>query len=598
MAIKLNSPTLSVHNKFTLKLYDTDGKLLQEAEAYNAASARKYTMMSINRTFPGGTGFSYGLSRVNLGVGTGTIDIDTQDYLFTNAFALENLTWNRVSDFTFTNMHYRATATFPPTTSYVGELTEIGLGPDGSWRLMSHALLVDAENNPITVSKTSTNILIVTIDMFVTAKLVEQPFGFLYYPARASNLAGAGQDISGLLIARQTEQLPGTGGRIFLYSSQYCPEGSNGIANSCVADINESSGSSASNTSWTASVTTADSGQFPCKYTSLNNRIDADVTNFGFAHSVVFPGFGIIPLPNAAICPEYNYNGIAVGTGDGATTIFLPAVNEVVSAKIYVDGALTEATFQNFDPRKSPLWNKGIRVDYIKGTSICTSLPIPSVGVSGVKSSAISIPMSSQAAAGYTAYGQASQFAPAKYTGASNYNITRLGTEIVYYDEAGITLDHIRIGKHCHYTNISSSGYRKFITNTYTLSYSDDDVTWTEAITINTAYVTTYFTRITAKYWKLSGGTYGGGYPERSFYGYTSVPAQEVSSCADYDPKYIVAGNSAEFDFGKCGINFTTAPAAGTIITMDAVLNLPYKDTNTILICSYEAEVPDPGEAT
>ena len=259
---------------------------------------------------------------------------------------------------------------------------------------------------------------------------------------------------------------------------------------------------------------------------------------------------------------------------------------------------MTEATFQNFDPRKSPLWNKGIRVDYIKGTSICTSLPIPSIGVSGAKSSAISIPMSSQVAAGYTAYGQASQYAPAKYTDAGGYSITRLGTEIVYYDEAGITLDHIRIGKHCHYTDASSSGYRKFITNTYTLSYSDDDVTWTEAITINTAYVTTYFTSITAKYWKLSGGTRGGGYPERSFYGYTSVPAQEVSSCADYDPKYIVAGNSAEFDFGKCGINFTEAPAAGTIITMDAVLNLPYKDTNTILICSYEAEVPDPGEAT
>ena len=30
MALKLNSPTLSVHNKFTLKLYDTDGKLLKQ----------------------------------------------------------------------------------------------------------------------------------------------------------------------------------------------------------------------------------------------------------------------------------------------------------------------------------------------------------------------------------------------------------------------------------------------------------------------------------------------------------------------------------------------------------------------------------------
>ena len=587
MSIKLNSPSLAVHNKFKLQLYDAEGNLLQEAEAYNTASARKYTMCGIANRFPGGASFSYGLSRVNLGTGTGTIDIDAQDYLFKYAFGRDSLTWKRISNYTFTDMHYRASATFPATTSYVAELTEIGLGPYDSRMLMSHALLVDSEGNPITISKTSTNILIVTIDIFITAKLNKQPFNFLYYPAWASNLAGTGQNTTHLHSTRSLS-LPGTGGRIFMYSPQYCPdESSNGIASTCVAY-------STYNRKYTASVTTAAGTQFPCTYKSLNNRTDATEYNFGFAHSVVFPGFGIIPLPNADICPEYNYNGISIGTGDGTTKVFLPAINEVVSAKVYVDGKQVEATFQNLDPRKSPLWNKCIKLEFRdrNGTVVATE-SVPSCSHSGVQTEVTHIPMSSAVAGMVSAAGTGQDYSPCVYTSQSDYTSFSLGTSPVYYDEAGITLDHIRIGK---FLGVSY-GTWSISTATYYLSYSDDGITWTQAVSINTAYTTVYFTAVTAKYWRLHGGPSGGSWTIK---GYLTHSAQEDSnkSKVDFDPKYIVAGNSAEFDFGKCGINFVDAPADGASITMDAVLNLPYKDTNTIFICSYEAEVPDPGEAT
>ena len=109
-------------------------------------------------------------------------------------------------------------------------------------------------------------------------------------------------------------------------------------------------------------------------------------------------------------------------------------------------------------------------------------------------------------------------------------------------------------------------------------------------------YKTYYFEAITAEYWRITGGTYAGNSYDGA-YGYAITPAQEAYMRVGYDQKTIVAGNSAIYDFGKCGVNFTEAPAEDAVITMDAVLNLPYKDNNTILIASYEAEVQDPGEA-
>lgn len=595
MDISLKSPKLSIKNKYKLELYDTEGNLLQEVTCHNQASARKYTMNAIHGTIPGIADSQCGYQRpyydltkgmtgVHLGVGTGEIAIDSRNYLFKRVFG-SSISWTRMSDFTFNNMHYRASATFPATTSYVGELTEIGLGPASCCIIFSHALLADAEGNPIVVSKTDTNILVVTIDIFITASMPTQPFNFKYYPAWASTMGGAGQKPS----SRAPQNLPGTGGKWFYYSQNYCPESDAGnILKNCIGDyFNE--------TYWTTGgLDQSTAAYFPYPYKALNMRLNAGDSNFGFAHSVVFPGFGIIPLPNEAICPAYEYKGISIGTGDGSTQVFLPAVNEVVSAKVYIDGVLSDATFQNFDPKKSPLWNKCIRVDYMQSTSnIYCSHPVPSYGFDNNGTACMSIPMSSGCATRYTAWGTSPEFTPSSFTGKADYSSLSIGSMPIYYDEAGITLDHFRVGKACLYA--SSSPYYTYTGYEYSLQYSDDGNTWTTACVSDVWYTCKYFTAITAKYWRIVGGPSCG---RDTFKGAATTPTEEAYIRAGFNPNYIVAGNSAEFDFGKCGINFTTAPADGAVITMDATLNLPYKDNNTVFICSYEAEVPDPGEAT
>ena len=601
--IKLKTPGLKIHNKYKLQLFDTDGRLIQEAFAYNQASARRYAMVCLNGTFPGvahnQTGYRQpyydmpkGITGVHLGTGTGTIDVDSRWYLFAEAFDAE-VSWTRISDFTFNNMHFSASATFPPTTSYVGDLTEIGLGPTSCNVLLSHALLVDAEDNPIVVQKTSTNILVVTIDIFFTAILPTQPFNFLYDPPEASSMAGAYYDTH-VFYPDTPSILPIVGGKTFYFSSAYAPDKANEkVAKNCTAgkiDI----------TSWRVpELSSSVAASFPYSMRALNCRSNAPDNNFGFAHSIVFPGFGTIPLPNESIIPAYNYNGISIGTGDGTTTNWLPAVNEVVSAKVYVDGALTDASFQNFDPRKSPLWNKCIKVEYVNNSGVFATRDIPSTSMYNNLVACIAIPMSNMVAAQYINGTPTQQgFAPSIYTSKSDYSSTSWGTRVIYYDAAGITLDHFRVGKHCHYKYKADFEYSyPNSTYPYYLQYSDDGTTWTTAATATESYRTYYFKAVTAKYWRLIGGTSAGS-SGGDCYGLAVTPSEETYKRVGYDQKAIVAGNSAEFDFGKCGINFATAPADGAVITMDATLNLPYKDNNTVFICSYEAEVPDPGEAT
>lgn len=598
--IKLKAPGLKIHNKYKLQLLDTNGCLLQEAYAYNQASSRRYNMVCLHGTFPGisqsQTGYqtayydmSSGPAGVHLGTGTGDIDVDTRMYLFAEAFDMD-ISWTRVSEYTFENMHFTASATFPATTSYVGALTEIGLGPTHCNTLLSHAMLVDAEGNPIVVNKTSTNILVVTIDVFFTAIRPEQPFGFLYDPAAASSLAGAWRDNA--WNTSMDAKLPLPGGKTFYFSPAYAPDAADAkTAKNCTAGLLSISG-------WKTAVPydRNTKAAFPYALKALNCRSNADSNNFGFAHSIVLPGLGTIPLPNESILPAYNYTGISIGTGDGTTTNWLPSVNEVVSAKVYIDGALSEAAFQSFDVKKSPLWNKCIKIEYFQNSTVIATLDIPSYGHANNQAACIALPMSNMVAAAYVNGIYAGKHAPKAYQSRGGYSSESLGTRVIYYDAEGITLDHFRCCPASYSNTGSQSNTYIWPQGNYTLEYSDDGSSWTVAITATEAFKVYYFTPITAKYWRLRGG-HSFGYsdiPE----GYAIVPSEKEYRKVGYDQKAIVAGNSTVYDFGKCGVNFAEAPAKGAIITMDAVLNLPYKDNNTILVASYEAEVQDPGEAT
>ena len=177
MNLKLKAPQLAAHDKFVLQLIDSNtGVTKQVAEAYNVVNSSRYVMGAIANTWPGQSTHSNAVrvfSRMYLGTGTGTPSSDDSS-LFTLAFGSTDLTWTRQNDFNYTQMAYKTEYTFPATTSYVGILTEIGLAAYDSSSLLSHALLVDAEGNTITITKTATEILIITAYIYFVLYLLHK----------------------------------------------------------------------------------------------------------------------------------------------------------------------------------------------------------------------------------------------------------------------------------------------------------------------------------------------------------------------------------------------------------------------------------------
>lgn len=589
MKLDLKQPELSIRNEYTLQLFDENNTLIQETKCHNEASSQAFTYRYILPK-------TYKDIYLYLGTGTGTVDTTTLPMkMFAKKFSSSSISsFKKINTApSFEKNHYKTQISFAASTSYVGELTEVGLGYSAT-ELISHALLVDVEDNPIIIHKTSTNILIVTIDIFISVKLIEQPYNFKYFPAWASILAGMNTDDSRYNLDSSLSNE--VGGEYFPYtlltkcslSPYYCnlETDEQGILKyPAAASVHPYPGPSY--TSWKPEIGLSwNSSQYaPISASTTNNRWDSDYNNFSFAHSIIFNNIGVIPLPNHEICPPYEYKNIIVGVGDGNKTTFLPYINEVVSAIGYVDGKETPSSFQNFDPRNSPLWNKCIKyIDYTKSSE---EISIPSYRLSTANSSAAT-----------TITHCHYSIAPlSDLPHQSDTVLIQSSSAYIYYDENKITLDHIRIGG---WVGYSSRGYPYASsyddTPNVSLFYSDDEIDWTLAATVTQSYQFIYFDSVSAKYWKLK---FSDAVLDDGFIATTSTAEQwekNKFTSKGYDPKYIIVGNSQEFDFGKCGITFETPPPENAVITMDATLDLPYKDTDIIMTMSLEVEQPNPEE--
>ena len=594
MKLDLKQPELSIRNEYTLQLFDEDNNLLQEIKCHNAASSKRfieYCMLGYKVSSPTSLYLA-------LGSGTGIINIEeAQHKLFKQIFTSSSrITFEKINtEPSFTNNHYQASITFPPTTSYVGALTEIGIVvSSSSGYCISHSLLADAAGNPIVIKKTSTNMLIVKVDMFVSVSLPSQPYNFKYFPAWASSLAGMWYSNSDMYPdTSHTWGISQSSGsdtgfpypliKYFYLSPYYCGEELE-QENILKYPVPIMTFKTYDYNNYMYLQLAWESKELPLTTQRLNRRWDANDNNIGFAHSIVIPGFGAIALPNHEICPPYEYKNIVVGTGDGNSVTFLPYINEVVSAVGYVNGEASESNFINFDPRKSPLWNKCVKL-----VSNAEEYEVPGYKL---ENRYISGSDSQLASVSYT-------YCPALLSEKTHAKVTPgiNSSYYIYYDEQGITLDHARIGGNTHYNNPTT--YYRY-DKPVTLFYSDDGEQWTQAIKIEQSYKVFYFDRVTAKYWKILFDL-ANVWADMKFIATFSTAEQwdkNQFTQRGMDPKFFVAGDSQEFDFGKCGITFTTPPPEGAIITMDAILDLPYKDTDIVMTMTVEVEQPNPNEVT
>ncbi|NDL68013.1 WD40 repeat domain-containing protein [Anaerotalea alkaliphila] len=304
MDIKSN---VTIHNRFDVELRDSrTGELKQTATAYNIVLNQMYDRLCAGSAY---------FANIGIGRGTGTLD-PTRTTLFNYwgykaATTVETIkadpvsSWKRKIELGLTE--YNGTP-----------ITEVGIMyGTGSTNFVTHAFLEDSEGNPISITKTDTDILTIYATVFATvgisipgAKLVGMP--------NSNNLVNYMMGGSW------------TNGSFEAGAAPYpSVDGMSGLASTPAL------GSVA--TTWSADTANK-------KRTSSVPRLGTTVAN-GHIAEINLSGYFRLPLPISGVFTGQPYTGVALGTGDGVEDKFLlPSKNvDQGSVVVKLDGVETTA---------------------------------------------------------------------------------------------------------------------------------------------------------------------------------------------------------------------------------------------------------------
>lgn len=484
--------------------------------------------------------------------------------------ALFQLLWQKAKDSTSSSYHARTSEsneewlqlinkyTFPANTTYVGTITECGLC-DQNRTLCTHALLLDAEGNPISIEKTNLDTLIieVTIRLYFTENESIKMIRADHTPFWTH-----------LFVAESSACLHNTNNLEVLWSIQDSLDGNEMYLNKFYGGHapawNSYLSTAICNGKQNTPITT------PRELTFNTARLGTDwpVTGQHFIRGLRIMRSFIIPFPNIDIFPAYNITGMHVGIGDGETTEFICPMNYFVkdTDKIYIDGILQ---------------TRG--VDYIvesdNNNQMLPELMACNDAIITGGYYQINNSYNNLYAPVFRAVLNAT-----KFTGSNNYGFNPEGNKATYatmFDknrplfidmQKEVKVNTFQIGSQYNYST-SYGGVK------YTLSYSDDGVDYVELATIikttNTVSKVTFNT-IIKRYFKVT-------------IEYVSNTSNVSSNSFDKWTESISTYSAAVDKNYLCllgyvghGIQFTNPPAEGAVITMDATTDLPMKNENFV----------------
>ena len=149
---------INIHNKFDIEVRDAlTGKLKQEVTAYNIVLNAMWTRL---------VNFSSYFTNIHFGTGTGSLD-PSRTTLFSWLGQKAASNTEVIKELPVSS--WRRQIVLNPE-EFVGQnLTEVGIAyGTGSSNLVTHAMLKDAEGNPISILKTATDIVTIFATVFVT----------------------------------------------------------------------------------------------------------------------------------------------------------------------------------------------------------------------------------------------------------------------------------------------------------------------------------------------------------------------------------------------------------------------------------------------
>jgi hypothetical protein len=150
---------VNLHNRFDIEVRDAvTGDLKQEATAYNIVLDQMYTRLCGGSTY---------FVNIHFGTGAGTV-VATRTSLFTHLGTKTAVNEELIKAIPVSS--WKRKIVLNPE-EYVGStITEVGIAFGATaTNLVTHAMLKDAEGNPISITKTDTDVITIFATVFVTA---------------------------------------------------------------------------------------------------------------------------------------------------------------------------------------------------------------------------------------------------------------------------------------------------------------------------------------------------------------------------------------------------------------------------------------------
>lgn len=442
---------------------------------------------------------------------------------------------------------WKYTYLFPANSSYAGTIREVGLSASSSGGINTHALVVDAEGQPISINKTYLDEVTITAKITITRPSWQsgQTWSFMSGPLSRSYLHG--------ILRNDT----GNYNKHILLSAGWCPEYrpiKNCQYTSLLTNFTYSNGTIRCSAEFSGDAMTyyydSASGEKFKDYVNsllLGSSAAANYPN-GRATDYFTPTYRLL-LPNADVFPITTLEGLALGTGDGSTVDFAPEVPAWLEN--------TEIVYKNGSPLTrgvdyfvDNLGNIGKYWSVMLGNFVAE---IDAKTIAGVQAN---IWGTDECCASTNRDDDMNS--PVVY--ADSPIILKYGTDYAFSDK----VNYFVLGTWAASASIPAGAALVFY-------YSrDDGTTWTEFGRISHASAGTAFTD-TTEHTLVTPVT-----------GITHVKI----ALEDTDTTAYVCMSALNGRFGYVGsyaIRFASAPADGDVLTMDIDIDRPWKSSDNII---------------
>lgn len=427
------------------------------------------------------------------------------------------------------------TTTFPASASYVGVITELGImaKTNNYWNTLTfitHALLQDSEGNPISINKTDLDELLITAILQVSLTATD----FVVMPLTVSKFGG---------LVRST----GDADRLLYKNFLHMGRTKKNLMGANAGTAYDS------NVQWNtlSPGMTWDSANM--KMVATNSRILADAGNVHYFNSLCLNYFGCWPLPNANIFPFYTINDISIGVGDGTTKIFNNPLNYFVeNSEVITVGGVTLTRGTDYT------------IDFENNASGLLELSAGNLAVGSSDADAV--------------VDQTTYYPLFKACDGSSIQCSDTGNRLSATKPLILSLTTAKKVNtlrliHFNRKRTGNTSAESLTSASFKLSYSNDNVTYTEAITtglFNASTGQTFtFNTVSAKYFKLE------------------VVDEPYLSTNEYYYCGTMSSTDTDMPFlgyiGNATIVFTTAPADKAEIKMSVQMDRPFKNSNYVI---------------